>query len=153
MSPFTSYDNPALACQVNIFPDTGVVTSPQFPRRYPNNVDETQTIQVEQGKILVLDFTYFAVKSSADCEDDHIKVTDGDGSILMDNSCGYSSYKKHEAEYFKPPKIITMSNIVHLYFKTDTDGTRTGWSVTWRAVRPGGFLNNHPRMLQTKFRC
>ena len=118
---------------------TGVVTSPRFPRRYLNDIEKTQTIQGEEGKILVLDFNYFAIWHCSGCECDHIKVTDGDGTILLGKSCGFSSrqYMINSDEHFKPPKIITRSNVVHLYFKTDNEDTTTGWSVSWKAVTPG----------------
>ena len=88
---------------------------------------------------MVLDFNYFAIWYCSECECDHIKVTDGDGTILMDKSCGYSSkqYDKGDDQHFMPPKIITRSNVVHLYFKTDKEDTTSGWSVSWEAVTPG----------------
>ena len=31
-------------------PKSGVLTSPDYPERYPNNHDSTQTIEVAEGK-------------------------------------------------------------------------------------------------------
>ena len=87
---------------------TGVVTSPNHPDNYPLKLNKTQTIEVESGKILRLEFTHFAVDpcdisdfsdilcNSATCRvspdffTDFVKITDGDGTTLMDNRCGFS---------------------------------------------------------------
>ena len=117
---------------------TGVVTSPNHPDNYPNNLDNTQTIEVENGKLLRLEFTWFAVfvcGSITSCSCDFVKITDGDGTTLMDNSCGYSD--PSHFWYFLPPIITTRSNRVEIFFHTDASDTRTGWSLSWSAVTPG----------------
>ena len=109
---------------------TGVVTSPNYPNDYPHNMDKTEIIEVESGKILRLEFTHFAVEvcgGIAACSCDFVKITDGDGTTLMDNSCGYSL----------PPIITTSSNRVEIFFHTNGDGTHLGWSLSWSAVTPG----------------
>ena len=123
---------------------TGVVTSPNHPSDYPNNLDKTQFIEVESGKILRLEFTHFAVWACdiTTCPCDFIKITDGDGTTLMDNSCGYSSVTPSSSVYFLPPIITTVSNRVEIFFHTDAIGTMTGWATTgwslsWSAVTPG----------------
>ena len=124
---------------------TGIVTSPNYPDNYPNNIDKTQSIEVESGKILRLEFTRFAVHVCDDittCPCDFIKITDGDGTTLMDNSCGYSSVTPSSSVYFLPPIITTVSNRVEIFFHTDAIGTMTGWATTgwslsWSAVTPG----------------
>ena len=120
-----------------IFFSTGVVTSPNHPGDYPDNLDKTQTLQVETGKILRLEFTRFAVYACdiTTCPCDYVKITDGDGTTLMDNSCGYSDPSL--PAYFLPPIITTRSNRVEIFFHTDSSGTTTGWSLSWSAVTPG----------------
>ena len=116
---------------------TGVITSPNHPGKYPLNLDKTQTLQVETGKILRLEFTHFDVEYHSKCQDDYVKITDGDGTTLMDNSCGYSSEDPSDSAYFQPPTITTRTNTVEIFFHTDARGTRTGWSLSWIAVTPG----------------
>ena len=109
---------------------TGVVTSPNFPGNYSNNLEKTQTIEVKIGKILLLEFTHFDVLDCGNittCPCDFVKIRDGDGITLMDRSCGY----------LPPPMIRTRSNRVEIFFGTDDDQTTTGWSLSWRAVTPG----------------
>ena len=121
---------------------TGVVTSPNHPGYYPDNLDKTQTLQVERGKILRLEFTHFAVWTCGSittwqaCPCDYVKITDGDGTILMDNSCGSSS-DPSDSTYFQPPTITTRTNTVEIFFHTDDVDTRPGWSLSWIAVTPG----------------
>ena len=107
---------------------TGVVTSPNNPGNYPNNLDKTETIQVEEGLIISLQFTAFDIDdSSSTCRNDHLTITDGDGTTLMEKSCGNSL----------PAAIRSRSNVVNLVFSTDGGVTYSGWSVSWSAVTPG----------------
>ena len=117
----------------------GVVTSPNYPGNYPNNLDKTETIQVMSGKILRLEFTNFAVWVCGDintCQCDYVKITDGDGTILMDQSCGFSWNLPLNLTYM-PPIITTRSNTVKILFRTDVNSTITGWSLRWTAMTPG----------------
>ena len=106
-----------------------MVTSPNYPGNYPSSLEKTETIQVEEGLILSLKFTAFDIEYDSTCRYDHLTITDGDGTTLMEKSCGSSL----------PSDIRSTSNIVKLVFITDGSirGTRTGWSVSWSAVTPG----------------
>ena len=107
--------------------NTGEVTSPNYPNNYPNGLKKTQTIRVEEGLILALQFTAFDIEYDSDCYYDHLTITDGDGTTLMEKSCGNSL----------PADIRSTSNVVNLLFITNGVITRTGWSVSWSAVTPG----------------
>ena len=74
-----------------------------------------------------LQFTAFDIESHSTCAYDHLTITDGDGTTLMEKSCGSSL----------PAAITTRTNIVKLVFSTDYSGARTGWSLNWTAVTPG----------------
>ena len=58
---------------------------------------------------------------------DHLTIMDGDGTTLMEKSCGSSL----------PAAFTTRTNIVKLIFSTDGSVAYTGWSVHWTAVTPG----------------
>ena len=103
---------------------TGEVTSPNYPDYYPNDLEKIETIQVEQGLILSLQFTAFDIESHSTCRYDHLTITDGDGTTLMEKSCGNSL----------PADITSISNIVKLVFSTDNSTTMPGWSVSWSAA-------------------
>ena len=136
---------------------TGVVTSPNHPGNYPHNLDKTQIIEVESGKILRLEFTSFAVEACDinTCSCDFVKITDGDGTTLMDNSCGYSLgvswIDPSDSYYFLPPIITTRSNRVEIFFHTHDFSIRSGWSLSWSAVTPGekALMLNSVRIVHT----
>ena len=105
----------------------GVLSSPNYPGKYPNNYKKTKTIQGSSGKVLVLEFKAFDVEFHASCRFDYLKIRDGDGTTLMGKTCGSSL----------PAKIISNPNVVKLEFKTNAKGQKTGWRVIWHDVTPG----------------
>ena len=107
---------------------TGVLTSPNYPGNYPDNLEKIEMIEVEEGLIISLQFTAFDIEPYFTCGFDHLTITDGDGTTLMEKSCGSTI----------PADIRSTSNIVKLVFITGTlYNTGTGWSVNWSAVTPG----------------
>ena len=106
---------------------TGEVTSPNYPNNYPHNLKKSETIQVEEGLILSLQFTAFDIDASSGACYDHLTITGGDGTTLMEKRCGSTI----------PADIRSTTNIVKLVFITDHSGPRPGWSVRWSAVTPG----------------
>ena len=71
------------------------------------------------------------------CPRHYVKITDGDGTTLMDRGCGYGPGDKASVSYFLPPIITTLTNTVNIFFHTDASGARAGWSLKWTAVTPG----------------
>ena len=134
---------------------TGNATSPNYPGTYPYNLEKTETVKVESGEIVLLwftDFDVFALTEPDDssgmldldtvvdvdpCPYDYVQVTDGDGTILMNKSCGYMKVDRSDPNYFLPANITSNTNMVDIFFKTDGNGARTGWSLGWRAMTPG----------------
>ena len=114
----------------------GVITSPNYPANYPHNIDKREHITAVTGKILRLEFTEFEVW----CTDDFVKITDGDGTTLMDNSCGNSDFDPSSSYYFQPPIITSFTNTVEIYFHTDDDYAQPGWSLGWTTLAAGGCL-------------
>ena len=115
-----------------------MITSPNHPDNYPDNIDKVEHIIVETRKILRLEFTAFAVFTYiTTCPTDFVRITDGDGTTLMDNSCGYSSSDPSSSLYFQPPILTTKTNKVEIYFHTNDNTARSGWSLRWTAVAEG----------------
>ena len=100
-------------------------------------MDRTESIQVQSGKTLRMEFTYFSIYPSHNCSSDYIKITDGDGTTLMDRSCGYTTSSMYSWTLFQPPTITTLTNTVNVHFRTDARYTKAGWSLNWTAVSPG----------------
>jgi len=96
----------------------GVVTSPNYPRNYPNSLRKTETIRVEDGMVLTLQFTAFNTETSYD----KLTIRDENGKTLMESRSGTSL----------PPNIESRTN-VYLDFHTDQTTVSSGWSVNWYA--------------------
>ena len=125
---------------------TGVVTSPNYPDFYPDNLELTETVEVEEGLVLSLEFYAFNIEAEYDYDYetyeydyesvnycfDHLTITDGDGTTLMEKNCGSSL----------PAAITSITNMIRIYFSTDGSGTSTGWNVSWTAVTAGECQHN-----------
>ena len=116
--------------QSNLF--TGIVTSPNYPENYPNNLNWTTTITAKEGMVVELEFTAFNTDSGYDT----LTILDNDGTVLSNGRSGDCL----------PPKMWSRTNVVHLQFFTDGDSTRTGWSANWASVAPTGYHSNLTQM-------
>ena len=87
--------------------------------------------------MLRIEFTKIAVWWAQMCPRHYVKITDGDGTTLMDRGCGYGPGNKASSSYFLPPIITTLTNTVDIFFHTDGGGAQTGWSLNWTAVTAG----------------
>ena len=105
----------------------GVVTSPNYPNNYPNDLQQTNTIEVEEGLIVAMQFTAFDVQSHSTCSWDHVTIKNSNGKTLMEKTCGSSL----------PAAVTSTSNIVEIYFHTDANVSYSGWRLTWTAMTPG----------------
>ena len=102
---------------------------------------------MQRGMILSLEFNAFdidfdPVLCDLNCNCDHLTIMDGDGTTLMGKSCGSSlnSSTIFEGRLIGsslPPAIVSRSNSISITFKTGSLGSRSGWSISWKAVTPG----------------
>ena len=119
----------------------GVISSPNHPDDYPHYLDKTEYVEVETGKILRLEFTAFAVSwvggTINTCTADFVRITDGDGTTLMDKSCGFSHSDPLRSTFIQLPNVTTKTNKVEIYFHTDESFAKSGWNLTWTAVAEG----------------
>ena len=88
--------------------------------------------------LIILQFTAFSTESCCD----YLTITDGDGTILMDKSCGYSDIDPSHNLYFLPPIITTRTNKVKILFYTDKISAQPGWSLSWKALAPGNIKSS-----------
>ena len=132
------------------FLDLGVVSSPNYPGQLPRNLETTQTVHVEEGLILSLEFTEFDIA----CPYTYLVIMDGDGTTLMEKSCGPLNPRwildegnilvvgGQNITSALPPNVRSRSNTVNIIFVTEPWRTiqRSGWSLTWSAIQPGGSI-------------
>ena len=81
---------------------------------------------MEQGLVIAIKFTSFDVPD--DCDYDSLNITEGDGTPLMDETCGSDL----------PPDLTSTTDTVRVIFRTDDDTAGSGWRLEWTAVSPGG---------------
>lgn len=104
-----------------------MVTSPNYPSNYPNDLQQTSTIEVKEGLHVYMRFTIFDVESHSTCSNDYVTIKNGEGTTLMEKTCGSSL----------PAIVISTSKIVEIYFHTDSSTSRSGWVIFWIPVTPG----------------
>merc|ERR1719341_1017900 len=115
-------------------PTSGVMTSPNYPEKYPNDVHLTRTIVVPKGNIIAMQLTHFALER----EHDYVVITDGDPSRHREEDRtrlakfhGGSSDWKYE--------IVSRTETVVVTFVTDGSVTDDGWRLEWGMLtQPGG---------------
>ena len=95
------------------------ITTPNYPRNYPENKLCNWNIEVTQGQYIELEFNVFELEYSRTCGDyldyldhDYLEVYDGRSSSSpnLGKYCGYS----------KPGKIISGGNTLFLYWRSDS---------------------------------
>merc|ERR1712013_802970 len=115
-------------CTGTLISQDRIATAKHCLDKYPNDLRNTTTIEVEKGMIVALKFTAFNVEWGDDsCPYDHLTIEDGDGSTLLE-TCGNRL----------PEDLVSKSNVVKLNFTTDESVAESGWSVTWSAEKPTG---------------
>ena len=98
-------------------PKSGFLTSPNWPRLYPNNHDSSQTIQVAEGKTIVMKWTDFRTEP----DHDYVQVVDDNGANLTPRISGSRAN----------PPVLSLSNRAHVKFHTDDSAQRKGWRLEW----------------------
>ena len=118
---------------------SGVLTSPNWPRVYPNGYESTWVIQVEEGHRIKLDFTDFDTDPN-----DFIQITDANGEAL-----GYESgplANGTRSGLLSRFSIVYPLDTVHLKFTTDNGTRHSGWRLEWSQIEnaPGFDLRDWP---------
>ncbi|KAK7823854.1 hypothetical protein U0070_020525 [Myodes glareolus] len=102
----------------------GILSSPSFYSRYPNNVYCVYSISVSSDKVILLRFSEFEVAPSPLCDNDYLAVFDGP-------SIGNRSFGKFCGSTI-PRDLKSTNNSLTLLFKTDSSQTARGWKISFR---------------------
>jgi len=116
------------ACRTIEPSKSGVITSPNYPSNYDNNMDKTYSIQVAAGKkirIMIDEFKLEDKDSSGRCYD-YVRITKGDQDLITPNKiCG----TLHIGRW-----LTFNSNKINIIFHSDRSVTNKGFKITWEAV-------------------
>ena len=94
--------------------------------------------------VLLLQFIAFNIppcRQSDSCRCDSLTIVDGDGTTLMEESCGGSAHGTvviggQRIGSILPPVIKSISNVVKVLFSSNNMDS-DGWSLSWSAVTSG----------------
>jgi len=106
-------------------PMAQVVMSNNYPSNYPDNKREVYPITVDDGHVVKLTFTDLQIEEHERCEFDWLQVVDGDGTILLDRTCGDK----------KPPQITSKTKSVKIIFFSDSMYSGRGFRAEYEAVK------------------
>ena len=104
------------------------MTSPNYPKPYPNNLDDTRKIVVPERDTIWIRFSDFQLCHTDNWSwkrscNDTLTITDQDGTKLgVDDSFSYNNRE-----------IVSRSNKVEIHFHTDETQhpQNRGWSLYW----------------------
>ncbi|XP_074125190.1 complement C1r subcomponent isoform X1 [Sminthopsis crassicaudata] len=109
----------------------GEVTSPMYPKSYPNNYDYTREIVVPKGYTVKLVFWQFDVEPSENCFYDYVKIS-ADKKDLG-RFCGQLGSKAGNPPAQK--EFVSQGNRMWLTFHTDFSNEENGTTIFYK-----GFL-------------
>lgn len=93
---------------------------------YKNNLDCIWTVVVPRGDTISLEFQFFKLESSVNCENDFVAIYDGasDKSPLVNKYCGSD----------KPADYKSKKNVASVRIKTNEKKTMNGFVVLYRRI-------------------
>ncbi|XP_032350243.1 CUB domain-containing protein 2 isoform X2 [Camelus ferus] len=88
---------------------SGVLTSPEYPNNYPNNVECRWVIRAAGPATIKLVFVDFQVEGSEQCMYDYVAVLGGPGPAHEHHYCGSA----------RPPTLVSLGHELQVVFKSD----------------------------------
>ncbi|NXU75213.1 TLL1 protein, partial [Oreotrochilus melanogaster] len=118
-------------CEQKIHSPNGIVTSPNWPDKYPSRKECTWEISATPGQRVKLTFNEFEIEQHQECAYDHLEVFDGESekSPILGRLCGNKI----------PEPLIATGNKMFLRFISDASVQRKGFQAT-HSTECGGRL-------------
>uniref|UniRef100_A0A452VB99 CUB domain containing protein 2 n=1 Tax=Ursus maritimus TaxID=29073 RepID=A0A452VB99_URSMA len=88
---------------------SGVLTSPEYPDNYPNNVECRWVIRASGPATVKLVFVDFQVEGNEECTYDYVAVLGGPGPTREHHYCGST----------RPPTLTSLGHELQVVFKSD----------------------------------
>jgi len=109
----------------------GIMTSDNFPNPYPNDTERIYRFNAEDSQVIRFTFLDFDLESNMHSINgcyDWLMVKDGDGTILLDKTCGSKI----------PATIQSNSNTAEITFFSDSWVSGKGFRIQWEYKKSKG---------------
>ncbi|XP_061421245.1 bone morphogenetic protein 1-like [Lethenteron reissneri] len=123
------HDCKEAGCEHKISSAEGVISSPNWPDKYPNRRECTWEISATPGHRVKLTFSEFEVEQHQECAYDHLEVYDGSSekAPILGRFCGSK----------KPEAVLSMLNKMYLRFMSDASVQKRGFQAIHSTVCGG----------------
>ncbi|KAK0071942.1 hypothetical protein PV325_012125 [Microctonus aethiopoides] len=124
-------------CNNKIHGFNGVIESPNFPNKYPSQINCSWIIEAPKGNKVNISFSHFALEAHSNqvCKFDYLSLKEGD------NDQANTELGKYCGTDILPPKISSTQHQVFIEFITDEYFTYGGFRLEWIIDGCGGHLN------------
>ncbi|KAH0616082.1 hypothetical protein JD844_026913, partial [Phrynosoma platyrhinos] len=118
-------------CEQKIHSPNGIITSPNWPDKYPSRKECTWEISATPGHRIKIVFNEFEIEQHQECAYDHLEVFDGETekSPILGRLCGNKI----------PEPLVATGNKMFLRFVSDASVQRKGFQAT-HSTECGGRL-------------
>uniref|UniRef100_A0A4W3GLI9 Metalloendopeptidase n=1 Tax=Callorhinchus milii TaxID=7868 RepID=A0A4W3GLI9_CALMI len=118
-------------CEHQIHSATGVITSPNWPDKYPSRKECTWEILATPGHRVKITFNEFDIEQHQECAYDHLEVFDGESDKypILGRFCGSKM----------PDPVLSTTNKMFIGFISDASVQRKGFQAT-HSTECGGRL-------------
>ena len=117
---------------------SGVLTSPEYPDSYPNNVECRWVIRAAGPATVKLVFADFQMEGNEECTYDYVVVLGGPGPAHGHHYCGST----------RPPTLVSLGHELQVVFKSDFNIGGRGFKAYYFSGRRGwGYTLSPPCML------
>ena len=108
---------------------SGYVYHPNYPQPYKNNVNCLWTVQAPVNFNIRLEFKFFKIEKSFNCNNDYITVYDGanDNAPIIGKYCGRDL----------PANIVSTGNTISVGMKTNDRISDQGFVTLYKRVSGG----------------
>ncbi|XP_044235177.1 tolloid-like protein 1 isoform X4 [Ursus arctos] len=123
-------------CEQKIHSPNGLITSPNWPDKYPSRKECTWEISTTPGHRIKLAFSEFEIEQHQECAYDHLEVFDGETekSPILGRLCGNKI----------PEPLVATGNKMFVRFVSDASVQRKGFQAT-HSTECGGRLKADPK--------
>ncbi|KAK1175725.1 tolloid-like protein 1 isoform X1 [Acipenser oxyrinchus oxyrinchus] len=124
-------------CEHSVHSSSGVITSPNWPDKYPSRKECAWAVTATPGHRVKVSFNEFEIEQHQECAYDHLEVYDGesDKAAILGRLCGSKL----------PDPVISNGNKMYLRFISDASVQRKGFQAT-HSTECGGRLKAETRL-------